>query len=273
MDLRLGAATPATDAGRAAVARVGPPGSGWEGGERTAADGHAALAATPPAPGGICCCRCCTRSRNRSADQSRSARPCLRQAHHRAGEAYGVASFYALFRTSPSPSAVVHVCDDLACQVNGAEQICEQMESRFGAEGASPGSTAPVSPGSAVPSGPVDRGSAAMIQHAGADPGRVVLAPFGPDEVRWPSRPRVWPGRQPARLAGRRRPLPAAPATAGGAAGSGLNRFLPGRGRIRDAAPGRVAGPQGGIRELQDAKLLGRGGAAFPTAGSGSGGH
>ena len=39
-------------------------------------------------------------------------------------EAYGVASFYALFRTSPSPrAAVVHVCDDLACQANGAEQM------------------------------------------------------------------------------------------------------------------------------------------------------
>ncbi|HTQ91382.1 MAG TPA: hypothetical protein VMK84_17995, partial [Streptosporangiaceae bacterium] len=43
MDLRLGAATPATDDERAAVASVlGPPESGWDGGERTAADGHAA---------------------------------------------------------------------------------------------------------------------------------------------------------------------------------------------------------------------------------------
>ena len=44
MDLRLGAATPATEDERAAVASVlGPPGSGWEGGDRTAADGHAAF--------------------------------------------------------------------------------------------------------------------------------------------------------------------------------------------------------------------------------------
>lgn len=38
-----------------------------------------------------------------------------------------MACFYALFRTARSPGAVVHVCDDLACQVNGAEQLCEQI--------------------------------------------------------------------------------------------------------------------------------------------------
>ena len=66
-------------------------------------------------------------------------------------EAYGVASFYALFRTSPSPAAVVHVCDDLACRVNGAEQLCEQMERRFGAEGTDAGaSNGPAWPGSAA---------------------------------------------------------------------------------------------------------------------------
>ena len=43
MDLRLGAAAPATDEERAAVASVlGPPVTGWDGGQRTAADGHAA---------------------------------------------------------------------------------------------------------------------------------------------------------------------------------------------------------------------------------------
>jgi len=108
-------------------------------------------------------------------------------------EAYGVASFYALFRTSPAPSAVVHVCDDLACQVNGAEQICEQMESRFGAEGAGAGaavSNGAVSNGAGIAwqrspcLGQCDRGSAAMIQRAGAEPARIVLAPFAPDQVR-----------------------------------------------------------------------------------------
>ena len=43
MDLRLGAAAQATDEEQAAVSSVlGPPETGWDGGQRTAADGHAA---------------------------------------------------------------------------------------------------------------------------------------------------------------------------------------------------------------------------------------
>ena len=127
MDLRLGVAAPATDEERAAVASVlGPPGTGWEGGQREAADGHAAY----------------------GGHAARSRRhlllPVLHAVQERAGwispgaldhictrltippaEAYGVASFYALFRTTPSPSTVIHVCDDLACRANGAEQVCE----------------------------------------------------------------------------------------------------------------------------------------------------
>jgi len=39
VDLRLGVAAPANDEERAAIASVlGPPGTGWDGGERTAAD-------------------------------------------------------------------------------------------------------------------------------------------------------------------------------------------------------------------------------------------
>jgi len=43
VDLRLGAAIAATDAEREAVASIlGPPESGWDGGQRQAADGHVA---------------------------------------------------------------------------------------------------------------------------------------------------------------------------------------------------------------------------------------
>ena len=43
MDLRLGVAAPATDEERVAVTSVlGPPESGWDGGQRTVADGHVA---------------------------------------------------------------------------------------------------------------------------------------------------------------------------------------------------------------------------------------
>ena len=44
-----------------------------------------------------------------------------------------------------------------------------------------------------------------------------------------------------------------------------LDRGLPGARGLRGAAPGARARPRGTIREVTDAKLLGRGGAAFPT--------
>ncbi len=36
-------------------------------------------------------------------------------------EAYGVATFYALYATKPRPPVVAHVCDDIACRLAGAE--------------------------------------------------------------------------------------------------------------------------------------------------------
>ncbi len=269
MDLRLGAATPATDEERAAVTAVlGPPESGWDGGERTAADGHAAY-------GGHA-------ARNRR----HLLLPVLHAVQERVGwispgaldhvcarltvapaEAYGVASFYALFRTTPSPSTVVHVCDDLACQVNGAESVCEQMERRFGTEGTGAGSNGTGITWQRSPClGQCDRGSAAMIQHAGTDPVRVVLAPFTPDQVR--------PALSPAERA-----EPAAPLVPQAGEERSSRRLLRRVGRLDpDSLDSYRAvggydmlrravtlGPQGVIRELKDAKLLGRGGAAFPT--------
>ena len=44
---------------------------------------------------------------------------CLRLERLPPADAYGVASFYAMFSTTPRPPAVAHVCDDIACRVNG----------------------------------------------------------------------------------------------------------------------------------------------------------
>jgi NADH-quinone oxidoreductase subunit F len=269
VDLRLGVAAAATDEERAAVSSVlGPPGTGWEGGQREAADGHVAL-------GG-----------HAARARRHLLLPVLHAVQERIGwispgaldhicarltvppaDAYGVASFYALFRTSPSPSAVVHVCDDLACRVNGAEQVCEQMERRFGAEGTGPGSNGAGVAWQRSPClGQCDRGSAAMIQQAGPHPARVVLAPVNPDLV--------WSALSSAERAAAAAPL--VPQAAGDRSALLLLRRVglvdPGSLDSYRAAGGyemlRLAvatGPQGVIRELKDAKLLGRGGAAFPT--------
>jgi len=272
VDLRLGAAVPATDEERTAIAAVlGPPETGWEGGQRQAADGHVAF----------------------GGHAARARRhlliPVLHAVQERIGwispgaldhicerltvppaEAYGVASFYALFRTAPSPGAVVHVCDDLACEVSGAEQLCEQMTRRFGAEGErtalnGTGVTWQRSPCL----GQCDRGSAALIQHAGADQARVGLAPVTTDQI-WqvlsagppaktdpPLVPQLEDPDALAALRLLRRIGQVDPASLGSYRAAG------GYGMLRRAV---ALGPQGVLREVKDAKLLGRGGAAFPTA-------
>jgi NADH-quinone oxidoreductase subunit F len=270
VDLRLGVAAPATDEERAAVTSVlGPSESGWDGGERGAADGRVAY----------------------GGHAARSRRhlliPVLHAVQERIGwispgaldhvcarltvppaEAYGVASFYALFRTTPSPAAVVHVCDDLACRIGGGEQACQEMERRFGPEGAETGSNGTGVGWLRSPClGQCDRGSAALIQHAGPDPARTGLAPFDPAQVR--------PALSPAEPA---EPLaPLVPQLAGDRSSLRLLR------RVGEVDPASLdsyraaggyemlrravqAGPQGVIRELKDAKLLGRGGAAFPIS-------
>ena len=50
-------------------------------------------------------------------------------------EAFGVASFYGLFSLTPRPPVVVHVCDDIACRLQGAEAVCERLEEKFGHPG------------------------------------------------------------------------------------------------------------------------------------------
>jgi NADH-quinone oxidoreductase subunit F len=47
-------------------------------------------------------------------------------------EAFGVASFYALLSLSERPKAFAHVCDDIACQAAGAERLCQQVEQKLG---------------------------------------------------------------------------------------------------------------------------------------------
>ena len=50
-------------------------------------------------------------------------------------EAYGVATFYAMFTIQPRAAAVVHACDDLRAASSGGEQVCDALEERFGPPG------------------------------------------------------------------------------------------------------------------------------------------
>ncbi|MET9551875.1 NAD(P)H-dependent oxidoreductase subunit E [Streptomyces sp. NPDC006645] len=50
-------------------------------------------------------------------------------------EAYGVATFYAMFAVKPRPAKVLHVCTDLACAAKGSAKVCADLEERVGAAG------------------------------------------------------------------------------------------------------------------------------------------
>ena len=47
-------------------------------------------------------------------------------------DAWGVATFYALLSTTPREPRVLHVCDDVACRCNGAAELIEELEKRVG---------------------------------------------------------------------------------------------------------------------------------------------
>lgn len=294
MDLKLSASKPATEDERAAVDEIlGPPENRWDGGPRQAEDAHVAF----------------------GGHAARSRRhlllPVLHAIQERAGwispgaldyacerltippaEAYGVASFYALFRTVPSPGAVVHVCDDIACQAGGAEELCELMRRRFGeagteaprrasANGTSADGTGTTADGTGVTwqrspcLGQCDRGSAALIQRAGsgsAQQARIQIAPASADLIWQALVSGMLPESSPTG------PVPLIPQVEG--EGRSALRLLSRIGRVDPgsldsyrAAGGyqmlRRAiglGPYGVLREVKDGKLLGRGGAAFPTA-------
>ncbi|MFD5892695.1 NAD(P)H-dependent oxidoreductase subunit E [Streptomyces sp. NPDC060366] len=79
-------------------------------------------------------------------------------------EAYGVATFYAMFAVKPRPAKVLHVCTDLACAGNGSAKLCADLEERMGAAGsASDGVTWQSSPCLGL----CERAPAALLLQAG----------------------------------------------------------------------------------------------------------
>lgn len=183
-------------------------------------------------------------------------------------EAYGVASFYAMLSTRPQAPAVLHVCEDLACRLSGAEALGEELERVLGPEGEDrDGRTWRRSPCLGL----CEHAPAALAVRAGERPVETACAPLGQEQVA-------------AFLAGAELaggvgpPAASAPQTADPSARSELRllrrvgvvdpRSLDdyrARGGYEALRAAVALGPQGVIRELKDAKLLGRGGAAFPT--------
>jgi NADH-quinone oxidoreductase subunit F len=209
-------------------------------------------------------------------------------------EAFGVADFYALFQTRPHPPVTLHVCDDIGCSFqhgDNAELLCAELERRLGPPGASPDGVVTWQRSPCL--GLCERAPAALVLAAGDPPREQALAPATAEDLLaaaagngggWSSPsmdlarsvPQLqWPA--PAVTAAAAPSIPASTASPA-AAEPGL-RLLSRVGRVDPAslddyraAGGFLAlrrafemGPEQVVREVIDAKLLGRGGAAFPT--------
>jgi NADH-quinone oxidoreductase subunit F len=192
-------------------------------------------------------------------------------------EAYGVASFYTMFSTKPRPPSVVHVCDDIACRVNGAEALCRDLERQVGKAGepSTDGRTMWVR---SPCLGQCDRAPAALIQNAGVNATDETLTEvrLKPDTTDVPVRlkpdttdidvpvniPVVSAFRRtvdqvyadPARLLRR----------VGIANPERLDDYRA-HGGYEVLARAFALGTAGVIREVTDSRLVGRGGALFPT--------
>jgi NADH-quinone oxidoreductase subunit F len=154
---------------------------------------------------------------------------------------YGVATFYALFSTKPRDPTVVHVCDDIACIGAGAEQTCAQLEAG--------GVTWERSPCLGL----CDRAPAALVISAGESPSATALAPV--NAALEPNSATTHVGGSEQRLLRR----------VGRADPESLDDYRA-HGGYAALARARELGPDKTIAEIADAKLLGRGGAAFPAA-------
>ncbi len=176
-------------------------------------------------------------------------------------DAYGVASFYALLALEPRPSRVVHVCEDLACRCVGSIELIEQLEETIGAEGElSDDGSATWYRSPCL--GQCDRAPAVMLTVSGEEPLERVQAPITLGGL-LPLIAGVEPVPAPTSL-----PPQAGDPTApllrrvGRADTLDAYRALGGYEALRRAVE---LGPDGVLREVKDSKLVGRGGAAFPT--------
>jgi NADH-quinone oxidoreductase subunit F len=276
LDLHLTDAQ-ATAEERAAVdSELGPPAPGWQGGNRQSAEAHAAFNGDVRG----------TRHR---------LLPVLHAVQHRIGwispgalnyvalrldvapaEVHGVASFYGMFSLEHRPPVVAHICDDIACITRGADKLCAELEGMLGPAGSA------CSGGRAIwlrsqCLGLCERAPAALITSAGKRSHERVLAPASVEAVQSLVNDAVH-GRLPAEsdtlnvqasVPQANRKTESSPLRLlhrigqGGASTLEAYQGLGGYGGLRKALQ---LGPEGTLRELSASNLLGRGGAAFPTA-------
>ena len=159
-------------------------------------------------------------------------------------EAYGVATFYALFKTDQPGGPTTHVCDDIVCAQYGAEDLCAALDASGVEYERSPCL------------GQCDRAPAAMFHEPGVGYGNA--APVDTESVGRVSFEELSPGlihQDPTELTLLRRIGTVDPTSIDAYVEAGGFQTL---GKARDIGPDAV------IAELKSSGLKGRGGAAFP---------
>lgn len=159
-------------------------------------------------------------------------------------EAYGVATFYALFNTDRPGETTVHVCDDIVCAQYDAESLCEALDEAGASYQRSPCL------------GQCDRAPAAMYHRPGAGYGNA--APVDESSVGTVTFDELSPGlihQPPSDLTLLRRIGEADPAS--------IDAYVE-AGGFQTLARAKEMGPEGVLDELKKSNLRGRGGAAFP---------
>jgi NADH-quinone oxidoreductase subunit F len=273
LDLHLTAARPTSEEKAAVDAELGPPESGWDGGQRQIdLDSRVAY----------------------GGHESRSRRhlllPVLHAIQERAGwispgalnyaslrldiapaETHGVASFYGMFSLSSRPPVVAHVCDDIVCLARGAAGVCAELEKKLGPTGS------PCADGRAVwlrsPClGLCERAPAALVTAAGEKPRERVLAPANADAIQTLVRDAV-DGRLPSEIDALNTrlsfPQSGQPQLrllrrVGQADATSIDDYRR-TGGYEALQRALDLGPEGIVHEVIESRLLGRGGAAFPT--------
>jgi NADH-quinone oxidoreductase subunit F len=181
-----------------------------------------------------------------------------------------VATFYALFATSARPPVVAHVCDDIACRMAGAESLCADLERTLGPAG-EPARDAHATWLRSPCLGLCERAPAAMFTVAGPEPATIGVAPV--DAVGIVSRldAAAAGATMEADQADVRASVPQAGepglrllARVGVADPTSLDDYRAHGGFVALDRAGAL-GPEATIAEVTASKLMGRGGAAFPT--------
>jgi len=181
-------------------------------------------------------------------------------------DAYGVASFYRMLSLTPRPHTVAHICEDLACRLKGSEELCREAEAQLGppATAHQPSST-PWQRSACL--GQCDHAPAILVTRSGKDAKDQVLGEA--------SLPQLL-----AAVTGRTLSPPPATTQKIPQQGEKDLRLLRRVGAIdptsladyraqggyRALAKALEMGSEEVIREVKESGLLGRGGAAFPTA-------